>query len=280
MHGRSMNPALVVTLILAVSTVSGRAADAPSENRYDIIAKMFTPFFSVLLAGGQSPNKAASFHMVMKDVTGRLPKEFNGATLDAAVQFPNKVKLTAPVLGEQVTVCRNGKDVWAVPGEKMEYLLKQFAGKLPAPSKKTDTPIFLPITAQQAVFLPALFVFDDGKVFEDLNGEPTRVIAGGLMPELAKATKGEDFRATIWVAAGYLPRQIKITRRDFTATVVIEDLLFAPKLPGSTWQPPAGVTDVYHTTPEVLEQLLFVLMNSVNLKSPGGAPAPAAPQQP
>jgi len=265
---------------------------APSENRYDIVAKVFMPFFSVLLAGGQSPNQGASFHMVMKDVTGRLPKDFNGATLDAAVQFPNKVKLSAPVLGEQVTVCRDGKDVWATPGAKMEYLLKQFAGKLPAPSKKTDTPIFLPITAQQAVFLPAMFTIDEGKQYEVLNGEPTRVISGGLMPELAKATKANDFRATMWVAAGYLPRQIKIERSTFTATVVIDDLHFAPKLPGSTWKVPAGVTDVYHTTPEVLEQLLFVVMNSVNLKPAGAAStttpateplsplAPPAPQQP
>lgn len=256
------------------------AQEPPSENRYDIVAKVFTPFFSVLLAGGQSPNLAASFHMRMKDVTGRLPKDFNGATLDAAVQFPNKVKLTAPVLGEQVTVCRDGKDVWATPGAKMEYLLKQFSGKLPAPTKKNDTPIFLPITAQQAVFLPAMFTLDEGKQFEDLNGEPTRLISGGLMPELAKATKADDFRATMWIAAGYLPRQIKITRRDFTATVVIENLQFAPKLPGSTWKPPAGATDVYHTTPDVLEQLLFVVMNSVNLKQPDAAAPPPAPQQP
>ncbi|MGH8047553.1 MAG: hypothetical protein ACREKL_09925 [Chthoniobacterales bacterium] len=273
---------LVFATVTAFAQQPPTAGGAPAENRYDIIAKMFGPFINVLLAGGEGDNKAASFHMVMKDVTGRLPKEFNGATLDAAVQFPNKVKLSAPVLGEQVTVCRDGKDVWAVPGEKMEYLLKQFSGKLPAPTKKNDTPLFIPITATQAVFLPALFVFDEGKQFADLNGEPTRVITGGLMPELAKVTKADDFRATVWVAAGYLPRQVKITRRDFTATVVIEDLKFVPKLPGSTWKPPADATNVYHTTPDVLEQLLFVVMNSVNLKSPAATPVPQEPaaQQP
>lgn len=277
-------PARAVSLFLALAIPAAFAqqpqgASAPSENRYDIVAKMMAPFFSVLLSGGESENKAASFHMVMKEVTGRLPKEFNGATLDAAVQFPNKVKLSAPVLGEQVTVCRNAQDVWAVPGEKIEYLLKQFAGSLPKPTKKNDTPLFIPVTAQQAVFLPALFVFDEGKQFEDLDGESTRVISGALMPELAKALKGEDFRVTVWVAAGYVPRQVKVTRRDFTATVSIEDLKFEPKLPGKTWQPPEGATNVYHTTPDVLEQLLFVVMNSVNVKAPGAvAPTPAAPQ--
>ena len=275
-----MKRALAVGFLLSTSLALAQTpppAGPPSENRYDIVAKVFKPFFSVLLAGGQDENKAAEFHMVMSEVTGRLPKQFNGATLDAAVQFPNKVKLTAPVLGEEVTVCRNGNDVWAVPGAKMEYLLKQFAGSLPAPTRKNNTPLFLPITAQQAIFLPAVFVLDEGKEFQDLNGEPTRVVGGRLMPELAKATKGEDFHAAMWVAAGYLPRQVKITRRDFTATVAIEKITFAPKLPGRTWQPPEGATDVYHTTPEVLEQLLFVVMNSVNLKQPEPA-APAAPQ--
>jgi hypothetical protein len=164
-----------------------------------------------------------------------------------------------------------------VPGEKIEYLLKQFAGNLPKPTKKNDTPLFIPITAQQAVFLPALFVFDEGKQFEELDGEQTRVISGGLMPELAKAVKGEDFHVTIWVAAGHLPRQVKVTRRDFTATVAIRDLKFEPKLPGKTWQPPEGATNVYHTTPEVLEQLLFVVMNSVNLQAPGASTSAPKP---
>jgi hypothetical protein len=274
--------ALVAT---ASSSFAQSPGEAPSENRYDVVGKIFRPFFSVLLAGGQDANRAASFHMVMREVTGRLPKEFDGATLDAAVQFPNKVKLSAPVLGEQVTVCRNGDEVWAVPGAKIEYLLQQFAGNLPKPTKKSNTPLFLPITAKQAVFLPAVFVLDDdGKRFEALNGEQTRVISGGLMPELANAIKAEDFRATIWVGAGYLPRQIKVTRRDFTATIGIEDLQFAPKLPGSTWKAPEGGADIYRTTPDVLEQLLFVVMNSVNVKSPGSGagatPSPATSLQP
>lgn len=282
--------AFLATLSCAAAQNAPGPGGAPSENRYDIVGKVFAPVCNVLLAGGQSANRAMSFHMVMKDVTGRLPKQFNGATLDAAAQFPDKVKLTAPVLGEQVTVCRNGNEVWATPGEKVEYLLQQFKGRLPKPTAiKANTPIFLPVTAQQAIFLPALFTLDDGKQFDTLNGEPVRVISGGLVPELAKSTKSEDFRAVMWIAAGYIPREIRISRRDFTATVAIKDLEFVPKLPATTWQPPQDATDIYRTTPEVLQQLLFVVMNSVNVKpkaddasalSPDAVPTPAAPQLP
>lgn len=275
-HYRRMKRALFVFLAatqLASAQTDPAAGGAPAENRYDIIGKVFGPICNVLLAGGTGKNLAMSFHMVMKDVTGRLPKDFNGATLDAAAQFPDKVKLIAPVLGEQMTVCRNGGVVWATPGEKIEYLLNQFRGKMPKPIKTSNSPIFVPITAQQAIFLPAVFVLDEGKEFAELNGEPTRVIRGSLMPELAHSTKAEDLRATIWVGPGHIPKQIKIVRRDFTVTVEIQDLKFAPSLPASTWQPPAGATDVYRTTPDVLQGLLFVVMNSVNVKPP-------APPQP
>ena len=44
-----------------------------------------------------------------------------GALFDFKVEFPDKVRLQAPVLGEEITVCRNGNDVWAVPGAKVEH---------------------------------------------------------------------------------------------------------------------------------------------------------------
>ena len=59
---------------------------------------------------------------------------------------------------------------------------------------------------------------------------------------------------------------MEITRRDFTTSVDIRDLSNVPALPASTWQPPAGTTDIYHTTPEFLEGLLFVVMNSLKTK--------------
>ena len=190
-----------------------------------------------------------------------------GASLQAAVQFPDKVKLQAPVLGEEITVCRNGDKVWAYPGAKVEFLLKRFKGK-PPPTKKKNTPIYLPITPQQAIFLPALFTVTRPDVAEiqNLNGEDCRVISAGLMPELARAAKAEGFRAKMWVAPGYVPRRIEITQPDFVAVTDIKDLKFSPSLPASTWQPPADVTDIYWTDSDMLDAVLFVVMNSLKMK--------------
>lgn len=259
-------------LILAASLPLQGQDTPPRDNPYDVIGKIFQPLWGVLLADTKSSNRAATLTIEMTEVSGRLPAEMKGATLRAAVQFPDKVRLEAPVLGEQFVICRNGNEVWATPGQKVEFLVSQFQVK-PKKNLKLNTPIFLPVTAQQAIFLPALFSIARADVaeIEPLNGEDCRVLTAGLMPELAKATKAEDFVGRVWVAPGYIPRRIQVQRRDFSATVDIRDLTFSPTLPASTWQPPEGATDVYRTTPEMLEGLLFVVMNSLQAKE-GDAP--------
>lgn len=236
----------------------------PRENPYDLIGKIFQPFWGVLLAESNGANRAATLSLEMSEVSGRLPESMKGATLMANVQFPDKVKVQAPVLGETFTVCRNGNEVWATPGSKVKFLISQFqvAPKKMAP---LNTPFFLPITPQQAIFLPALFAISRPDVAEvqSLNGEDCRVLTTGLMPELARSTKAEDFQARIWVAAGYHPRRIEVKRQDFSATVDIRSLTFAPSLSASTWQPSEADIDVYRTTPEMLEGLLYIVMNSL-----------------
>jgi outer membrane lipoprotein-sorting protein len=254
-------------LLLAVAISIAQAQQTPPrDNPYDVIGKVFSPFWSVLLAATKSPNKACTMTIEMTEVTGRLPKQMTGATLEAAVQFPDKVKLTAPVLGEEITVCRNGDKVWAYPGAKVEFLLNRFKGK-PPPTKKNNTPIYLPITPQQAIFLPALFTVAKADIAEiqPLNGEDCRVITAGLMPQLAAAAKAEGFRARMWVAPGYFPRRVEIKQPDFTAVTDIKNLKFSPSLPASTWEPPAGETDIYWTNSEMLDAVLFVVMNSLKM---------------
>lgn len=257
-----------LALLLAASAPFSRAqTSVPRDNPYDVIGKICQPFWTILLADTKSPNKACTLTITMAEVTGRLPKQMAGATLKAAVQFPDKVKLQAPVLGEEITVCRDGDEVWATPGQKVEYLLKQFKTK-PKPTPKKNTPLFLPFTAQQAIFLPALFSVKHPDVAEvdTLNGEDCRVITAGLMPQIAQAAHAEGFETKIWVAPGYLPRRVKITQPDFTCTVDITDITFVPALPAATWQVPAGVTDVYHTNADMMDAVLFVVMNSLKMK--------------
>lgn len=260
MQSTSVSRSVIAVFAFAISSTQ---AAPPEENRYDVLGKFFRPFMGVLLDDRSAENRAMFMRMRMTEVTGRLPQEFKGSTLQAAVQFPDKLKLIAPVPGGVVTVCRNGSEVWAAPGSLMEAMLKVYDGQLPKMQEGVETPLFLPITPLQAAFLPALFQMDEELVIEDVNGVPCRVLAGGLMPDLAKSTESEDFKARVWIADGYVPKKIEVVRKDFSVVVEIEELRFGPSLNAAVWNPAEGDTDVYRTQAKALEQLLYVVMNSL-----------------
>ena len=256
---------------------------APSENRYDILSKMITPMAGVLLGGIQTTDRAMTLKATVGQVAGRLPQALQGASFTAKIQYPGRVRLDAPVLGETLTVCRDGDKIWAVPGSKIQFLLSQFKHK-PRPQAKGGAPLQLPFTAQQAVLLPALFQLENTADVAEIGGASCRVIAGGLIPEIGKAAKAEDFSAKLWICADYTPKRIDIRRSDFAMSFLIEELSYAPGLPASTWQPPQGATDIYRCDAANLEEILYVVMNSLQATSsdkpwlneasaPGRAPA-------
>ena len=264
---------------------------APSENRYDVLSKMITPMAGVLLGGNQTTDRALTMKATVGQVAGRLPQALQGASFTAKIQYPGRVRLDAPVLGETLTVCRNGDKVWAVPGSKIQFLLNQFKHK-PRAQTKGGAPLQLPFTAQQAVLLPALFQLENTADVAEIGGASCRVIAGGLMPEIGKAAKAEDFSAKLWVCSDYTPKRIDIRRSDFAMSFLIEELSYAPGFPASTWQPPHGATDIYHCDAANLEELLYVVMNSLQTTAsdkpwlneapalaPRGAGAPFGPVQ-
>ena len=247
-----------------VALTPSASAPAPSDNRYDVLSKMITPMAGVLLGGSQSPERAMTLRATVGQVAGRLPQAIQGATFKAQIQYPGRIRVEAPVLGETLTVCRNGNDVWAMPGSKIQFLLGQFKQK-PQPQQKNGAPLVLPFTAQQAVLLPALFQLERSAEVAEIGGSSCRVIAGGLMPEIAKATKAQDFSAKLWICSEYTPKRIDIRRSDFAMSFLIEELTYGQGFPPATWQPPAGATDVYRCDATQLEQLLYVLMNSLQM---------------
>jgi hypothetical protein len=56
---------------------------------------------------------------------------------------------------------------------------------------------------------------------------------------------------------------VEVKRKDFSTSVDIRSLTYATSLPASTWQPTETDTDVYRTTPEMLEGLIYIVMNSL-----------------
>lgn len=265
----STNPQTSAVPSLSPSTATSPSRSygpPPSENRYDVLSKMITPLAGVLLGGKQTTDRALTLKATVGQVAGRLPQIIQGATITAQIEYPGRIRLEAPLLGETVTVCRNGNQVWAIPGSKIQFLLDQFRHK-PRPNPKGNSPLQLPFTSQQAVLLPALFQLERGNDIAEINGVPCRVIAGGLMPDIAKATKAEDFSSKLWICSDYTPRRIDIHRSDFAMSFLIEKFTYSPAFPASMWQPPAGATDVFRCDEARLEELLYVVMNSLQMSA-------------
>ncbi len=238
------------------------ATRAEEENRYDLLGKMLMPFVNVFAKTTTNPNRAFAFTARLEQLTD-TPPALLGIEADIAVQYPDKLRLHGPVLGEEITICRNGQDLWAFPGSKIEPLLKAAASekKLPKADRKFRLePFELPIPEKQFVLLPVLFqVKDIGS--EPLDGEPCRVMDVFLMPELAKSLKAQGWAARVWVRGDAKPARISVAKPGWNITVRFEHVEFAPKLPDSMWEPTSEqAADVLKLDPVRYQQLLGTLM--------------------
>ena len=170
---------------------------------------------------------------------------------------------SAPVLGEDVTICRRGQEVWAYPASKLQPLIEAAAAakKLPKLDKKFRLePFALPIPEKQLVFLPVLFQVNEiGS--ESLDGESCRVLDLFLMPELAKSLKAKDWASRVWARPNAKPARLSVAKGDWNVVVRFEQVEFSPALPASTWEPtPEQAADVLQLDAPRYQQLLESLV--------------------
>jgi hypothetical protein len=226
-------------LLLAAALFAAPAADA-AENRYDVLGKLLAPFINVLATKAKTPNRAMALSAHLERLTGG-PAESLGTRADLSLQFPDRLFIHGPILGEDLTVCRNGQQVWVTPGAKVEALLALATAQKklakPDPAARLE-PFELPLPEKQLVFLPALFQVKDAGV-EAVDGADCRVLDLALMAEIEKSLKDKGWTARVWVRANYQPARLVLTRPGWELAVKFDKVEFAPKLPDTTWQPPA-----------------------------------------
>lgn len=254
----SLRPLLRFVLVLAFLAASARG----EENRYDLLGRTLLPFLNVFAKSTTNPNRAMSFTLKLEQMTD-LPPGLADSRVEVEVEYPDKLRLHGPVLGEDVTICRKGQELWAFPGSKVEVLLSAAAAakKLPkADPKFRLEPFALPIPEKQLVFLAALFqVKDVGS--EPIEGESCRVIDLFLMPELARSVKAQGWAARAWVNGHDKPVRLSVAKPGWMIVVRFEHLEFAPKLPESTWEPTSEQAgDVLKLDPARYQQLLGTLV--------------------
>jgi hypothetical protein len=245
-------------LLVAVWSSSVPAA----ENKYDVLAKALAPFINVLAEKTKNPNRAMSLAARVERLTG-LPSELAGARAELDLQYPDRLRIRGPVLGEQVTACRNGQQLWAVPGARLQAVLDLAVAekKLPKPDQKTRLePFRLPLPQKQLVFLPALFDVSDAG-FESLDGVECRVLDLKLMPDLDRKLEQRGWHGRLWVRPDGKPARLIVAHPGWELAVRFDKVAFSPRLPDPTWEPPSeAASDVLTLDAPRFQQLLRAIV--------------------
>lgn len=252
---------LLRLLLLAALLVPAGFSRA-EENRYDVLGKLLMPFANVFAKNTKNPKRAMQLTARLELLTG-LPAALVGSRVELALEYPDKLRLHAPVLGEELTICRRGQDVWAYPGTKVAALLEAAkpGKKTPKTAPKAQLPPFaLPIPDKQLALLPMLFQVKDVGA-ESLDGDACRVLDLFLMPELAKSLHAKDWAARVWVRGNGLPARLSVARTGWQLAVRFERVEFSKTLPPETWQPTAEQAgDVLQLDAARYEELLGALV--------------------
>lgn len=246
---------LALCLGCAITTVS-----QARENPYDLFGKTITPFLNLVASESQNPNRALTAELTLARPAGS--KEMKNGDLHLAMEYPDKLRLRSAALGEELTVCRSGQEIWVTPGSVAEALIKT-AGPLSKAQKKYRLGNFeLPFPEQQLVFLPALFSISEAED-EVVEGAPCRVLEVTLMSQIAEAMGIEAWSARIWIREDHTPAKLQIANGQMRYSALVRSVKFTRTLPPETWL--ASGDDVLRLTPGRYKQLLDQVLARVNL---------------
>jgi hypothetical protein len=248
----------IIPLTLLAALFYASPAHSEEENRYNVLGRLLRPFVSVFAKDSKNPNRAFTLTAKLETMTN-LPPAFVGSTADLALQYPDKLKLHVPLLGDEITLCRNGQDLWAYPGAKVDALLNgSAAGKQSPPSgaKAPLGPFEIPIPEKELTLAPILFQVKDVGT-ETLDDARCRVLDLYLMPELAHSLKAQNWAARVWVRPDGAPARISFAKPGWQIAVRFQRVEFSPKLPPETWQPTGEQAgDVLKLDPARFRELL------------------------
>jgi len=254
-------PVKIISIALLAGFLTVASAPAEEENRYNLLGRMLHPFalvFAKETKDTKVTNRAFSFSAKLEMMTD-LPPALAGANMDIALEYPDKVKIHAPLLGDDITLCRNGQDVWAYPGAKVDLLLKEsklWKKQVSKEDKGPLGPFELPIPEKEIVLVPVVFKVKDVGT-ETLDDAACRVLDLYLMPELAHSLKAEKWASRAWVKEDATPARISFVKPGWQISVRFQHVEFAPKLPPETWQPTAEQAgDILKLDPAHFRQIL------------------------
>ncbi len=216
-----------------------------ADNPYDVVAKMTRPLLNPFLESPAAEGRA--FRMVLAlEEGGSVPAELARRRLILSVEAPDKVRIDTLLLGERITLCRNGESVWGWPGARIRPLLERVKSSGNGKGGGGPTrfgPLRLPVNDEAVVFLPALLQVSD-RGFEPVADTNCRVLDLELTPQLAGKTGASGFVARAWARADDArPVRIQLRGPAWSGSLRFEEVSYQASLPADTWAPEAAIAD-------------------------------------
>ncbi len=233
-----MRSAACKILAAALLLAFPHPARAAQEAVYDVFAKALAPFASSAFGGGNGQPGAMVAECLVTDATGPLAAA-KGIRFRIALQAPDRLRVDVVRDGAKLTACRDGKELWAVPGEPMRALAQAAGFDLDKIAPDSTSPPLIPIAldSQMLAFLPIVF---DVKDLGTEGAPPERILEFALLKELRQAIKAEEFTGRTWIGDDYRPSRLVITTPDYSLDIAVEKLGFAEQLDPAAWQPDEG----------------------------------------
>jgi hypothetical protein len=274
-HSRSRGRAGKFAAWVAGILMLAPGARAAEGQIYDVFAKALAPIASSVFGGAAGQPGAMVVECTVGEATGRLAAA-NGMKMRLAVQAPDHLRVDLAYNGTVLTACRAGKELWATPAAPMRSLAQAAGIDVGKSAPDSTSPPLIPLALdpQMLVFLPVVFDVKDLGM-EDINGTAHRGMQFGLMPELKKSIKAEDFDARAWINTEFQPRRVTVEGADYSLQVEVDKISFAPQFPPTVWQP-AENQDVLRLPASALNEL-FEKMLAQKLPANLPLPAPTGP---
>ncbi len=232
-HSRTWRAACKILAVVAAifTTQHVRAADGAP---YDVFAQALAPIASAVFGASAGQPGALVAECQVTDATGALAPT-RGTRFRLALQAPDRLRIDVVRPNENLTACRDGNELWAVPAESMRVLAQ--ATGLAADASAGAAPPLVPLALnpQMLSFLPVVF---DVKDLGTENNQ--RILQFALLPEVQQSIRAETFTGRTWIGADYRPARLVIEGPGYSLDIRIDKIDFAEKLAAAAWQPAAG----------------------------------------
>ena len=236
-HSRSRRRAGKIAAWTAALFLAAPSAHAAEGQIYDVFAKALAPIASSVFGGAAGQPGAMVVECSVGEAAGRLAAA-RGMKMRLAVQAPDHLRVDLAYNGMVLTACRAGKELWAAPAAPMRALAQAAGIDVEKNTPDSTSPPLIPLALdpQMLVFLPVVFDVKDLGM-QDVAGTSHRGMRFGLMPELKKSIKAQDFDARAWINGEFQPRRVTVEGADYSLQVEVDKMNFAPELPQTAWEP-------------------------------------------